>query len=254
MLAPSHTHLVLIPSFNPGTLVVDTVRQARARWNPVWVVSDGSTDGTPEVLATLAAADTGFRVLALPHNGGKGAAVLAGLEQAIAAGYTHVLTMDADGQHPAALIPDFMTASREHPDAMILGVPVFDDQAPALRVQGRRISNAFAQLETLWTGIGDSLFGFRVYPITPLRRIMLRQRWMRRFDFDPEAAVRLRWQGVPAINRAAPVRYPSRAEGGISHFHYLRDNGVLIWMHTRLLLGWLLRLPWLLYRRFHGRP
>ena len=61
--------------------------------------------------------------------------------------------------------------------------------------------------------------------------------WMRRFDFDPEAAVRLVWAGVPPINRDAPVRYFRPDEGGVSHFHYLRDNVLLTWMHVRLLIG-----------------
>ncbi|MBU2825540.1 glycosyltransferase family 2 protein, partial [Acidithiobacillus ferrooxidans] len=120
-------------------------------------------------------------------NQGKGAAVLFGLDQAATQGYTHVLTMDSDGQHPMDAIPAFMAASLQNPDAMILGVPVFDASAPTLRVKGRRVSNWWANLETLGGGIGDSLFGFRVYPIAPLRQLMHSQRWMRRFDFDPEA-------------------------------------------------------------------
>ncbi len=249
----SASHLVLIPSYNPGAAVYDTVRAARAQWAPVWVVVDGSTDGTAEGLQTMAAADPQLRVLLLAENCGKGAAVLHGLEAAAAAGYSHVLTMDSDGQHPAALIPDFMAASRAQPQAMVLGKPVFDADAPQLRVQGRKISNTWAQLETLWGGIGDSLYGFRVYPIAPLRRIMRGQRWMRRFDFDPEAAVRLSWAGVPAFNLPAPVRYLRAEEGGVSHFNYLRDNALLSWMHARLFSGFLLRLPVLLWRRLRGR-
>jgi hypothetical protein len=132
---------------------------------------------------------------------------------------------------------------------MILGNPIFDDTAPTLRVQGRRISNGWAQLETLWSGIGDSLFGFRVYPIAPLAQIMQNTRWMRRFDFDPEAVVRMDWEGVPVVNLPAPVKYLKAADGGVSHFKYLRDNALLTWMHTRLMLGFLIRLPRLLTRR-----
>ena len=245
--------LVLIPSYNPGPQVLATVAAARQNWRPVWVVDDGSTDGTAAALARLAASDPELRVIGLPCNQGKGAAVLHGLEKALAEGFTHALTLDADGQHPADLIPAFMQAAADRPEAMILGVPVFDASAPALRVKGRRISNAWANLETLWSGIGDSLFGFRVYPIEPLVKIMREQRWMRRFDFDPEAAVRLRWLGVPALNLPAPVKYLSAAEGGVSHFRYWRDNALLTWMHLRLVCGFLLRLPWLLWRRFSGQ-
>lgn len=248
----SSTHLVLIPSYNPGAKVHETVAEARRQWNPVWVVVDGSTDGTAESLSALAANDPGLEVIVLPENCGKGAAVLRGIELAAQSGYTHALTMDSDGQHPAALIPEFMAASLREPESMILGVPVFDASAPALRVKGRKISNWWANLETLWTGIGDSLFGFRVYPIKPLRRTMAGRRWMRRFDFDPEAVVRLRWLGVKAVNLPAPVKYLSAEEGGVSHFDYWRDNRLLTWMHIRLVFGFIARLPILLARRLAG--
>ena len=248
-MTASSTHVVLIPSYNPGAKVFETVRDARRYWTPVWVVIDGSTDGTPEGLQALAAQDDGLRVIHLPRNQGKGAAVLHGLQLAAQAGFTHALTMDSDGQHPADHIPAFMAASAQRLQAMVLGLPVFDASAPSLRVQGRRVSNWWANLETLWAGIGDSLFGFRVYPIAPLCRVMRWQPWMRHFDFDPEAAVRLCWAGVPVVNVPAPVRYLSAEEGGVSHFRYLRDNVLLTWMHTRLFLGFVVRLPMLLVRR-----
>ena len=251
---PDPTHLVLIPSYNPGAQVMETVRQARAQWNPVWVVVDGSTDGTGEQLQALAKTDSGLQVILLPQNQGKGAAVLEGLTRAAAAGYTHALTMDSDGQHPAALIPHFMATSQAQRAAMVLGKPVFGPEAPALRVNGRKVSNWWANLETLWAGIGDSLFGFRVYPIEPLRKVMRGQRWMRRFDFDPEAVVRLCWRGVRPLNLPATVRYFRPDEGGVSHFNYLRDNLLLSWMHSRLFVGFLLRLPVLLTRRLRGQP
>lgn len=243
---PSTTHLVLIPSYNPGPKVLDTVAAARACWNPVWVVVDGSTDGSAALLQDMAAADGGLRVLTLPQNRGKGAAVLFGIEQAQREGFTHALTMDCDGQHPAEQIATFMQASQAAPQTMVLGVPVFGAEAPRARVWGRKISNAWANLETLGAGIGDSLYGFRVYPIAPLIKVMHSQHFMRRFDFDPEAAVRLVWAGVPPRNLPAPVRYLSAQEGGVSHFNYLRDNALLTWMHVRLLVGFLLRLPRLL--------
>ena len=248
-MTPSTTHLVLIPSYNPGARLADTVRAARAHWDPVWVVVDGSTDGSVALLEELARDDPGLRVLVRPQNGGKGAAVLDGLTAASRAGYTHVLTMDSDGQHPAECIAGFMRASEAAPGAMILGAPVFDASAPRIRLRGRRIANWWTDFETLWSGIADTLFGFRVYPIAPLLQVMQRTRWMRRFDFDPEAVVRLSWRGVPVQNLPAPCRYFTQAEGGISHFHYWRDNVLLTWMYTRLFLGFLLRLPMLVARR-----
>ena len=246
----SATHVVLIPSYNPGLKVSATVRGALDQWGPVWVVIDGSTDHSAQSLQLMAAEEPGLKVFVLPENRGKGAAVLFGLIAAQAAGFTHALTMDSDGQHSAERIAAFMQASQSEPAAMVLGSPVFDASAPGLRVQGRRISNWWANLETLWAGIGDSLFGFRVYPIEPLIAIMRRQRWMRRFDFDVEAVVRLSWSGVPPINLPAPVRYFRVEEGGVSHFHYWRDNALLTWMHCRLLWGFMLRLPRLAARRY----
>jgi glycosyltransferase involved in cell wall biosynthesis len=250
--AASSTHLVLIPSYNPGPKVRETVAAAREQWTPVWVIVDGSTDASVEMLRAMAATDAGLHLVVLPSNVGKGAAVLHGLELAAAQGFTHALTMDSDGQHPADLIPRFMAASAAQPQAMVLGVPVFAADAPRLRVNGRKVSNGWADLETLWMGIGDSLFGFRVYPIEPLRQIMHGQRWMRRFDFDPEAVVRMCWRGVKPVNLPATVKYFSADEGGVSHFNYLRDNLLLTWMHSRLFFGFLLRLPLLLARRLSG--
>ncbi len=250
----SRTHLVLIPSYNTGEQVFSTVAAARAQWNPVWVVVDGSTDGTAERLEMLARRDEGLHVIVLPHNQGKGAAVLAGLREAQARGFSHALTMDSDGQHPATLIPEFMRTSIARAGAMVLGRPVFDASAPLLRVRGRKVSNGWTQLETLFAGIGDSLYGFRVYPIAHLLPVMVKQPWMRRFDFDTEAVVRLAWRGVKPINIDAPVKYLSAEEGGVSHFRYGRDNLLLTWMHTRLMLEFLIRLPGLAWRKWRGLP
>jgi glycosyltransferase involved in cell wall biosynthesis len=250
----SATHLVIIPSYNTGATVYQTVRDARAHWAPVWVVVDGSTDGTAEGLQVMAADDPNLTVMVLAGNAGKGAAVLHGLQAAARAGYTHALTMDSDGQHPAVLIDAFMLESQRQPGAMVLGRPVFDASAPLLRVRGRRVSNWWTNLETLGAGIDDSLYGFRVYPIADLIAVMRGQVWMRRFDFDTEAVVRLAWRGVTPVNVPAPVKYLTADEGGVSHFRYGRDNVLLTWMHLRLMLEFALRLPHLLWRRLTGRP
>ena len=143
MPLPSSTHLVIIPSYNPGPTVLETIRAAREQWTPVWVVVDGSTDGSAEALQAVARNDGGLRVIVLPENRGKGAAVLEGISQARTTGFTHALTMDSDGQHPAELIPDFMAASQREPQRMILGKhwPLFRRPALPLRCRirlGRR--------------------------------------------------------------------------------------------------------------------
>lgn len=245
-VAGSQGRVVLIPSFDTGPRLLQTVQQALDVWQAVWVVIDGSTDGSARLLDGLLDPAhplfrPGLRVIELPANQGKGAAILHGITAAVQAGFTHVLTMDADGQHPADLIPEFMAASVAAPAAMILGKPVFDASAPALRVRGRRISNWLVNVETFNAGIADSLFGFRVWPIAPLLQIMLGRRGMRRFDFDAEAVVRMCWHGVRPINVEAPVRYLTAEEGGVSHFNYFRDNALLAGMHFRLMGGFLVR-------------
>ena len=252
MVELSPTHLVLIPSYNPGAKVYETVRGALRHWAPVWVVVDGSDDGTAEGLERLAGEEPNLRVLRLPRNSGKGAAVLHGAAAALAEGFTHALTMDSDGQHPAASIPEFMARSAAQPGGLVLGVPVFDASAPSIRVKGRRLSNWWANVETVGAGIGDSLYGVRVYPLADLAAVMRANRWMRRFDFDPEIAVRLVWRGLVPVNVAAPVRYLTPEEGGVSHFNYVRDNVLLTWMHARLMAEFVLRLPWLLWRSAAG--
>jgi glycosyltransferase involved in cell wall biosynthesis len=220
----------LIPSYNTGTKLAQVVAEACAQWRDVWVVIDGSTDGSGEALAAHAEP----RIIRRSANGGKGAAVFDGLRLAAADGFTHVLVMDADGQHPAPSIGEFMALSRENPDAMILGQPVFDRSAPWVRIAGRRVANILTRLET-GRNVGDSLFGFRVYPLAALLQLMESSRDMRRFDFDTEALVRLCWSGVRAIGRPVPVRYFRREDGGVSHFRYGRDNLLLAAMHARLI-------------------
>ena len=230
---PHAARLVLIPSYNSGPKLRETLAGARAAWPQVWLVVDGSTDGSAEALAQA----PGLRIFRRAQNGGKGAAVLEGLRDAAQAGFSHVLVMDADGQHPAAEIARFMALSQAHPEAMILGVPRFDARAPRVRVWGRKISNVLVRF-LAGIEIGDALFGFRVYPVAPLLRVMEGSPHMRGYDFDAEAVVRLAWAGVPAFNQPAPVRYFSKAEGGISHFRYGRDNLRLAGMYARLFAAW----------------
>lgn len=242
--------LILIPSYNSGPILRQTVSSFLAFEVPVWVVIDGSTDNSSLHIESLKKPDDHrFQIICLGINSGKGAAVLHGLRLARDAGFTHILTVDADGQHPADFVPGFLNLSAAHPEAAILGRPIFDASAPAIRVSGRKISNFWANLETLGWGVDDSLFGMRLYPAADLLAVLESTKFARRFDFDPEVAVRLAWRGVPVINLPTPVRYPSKEEGGVSQFRYLRDNLLLTFMHLRLIAGFLLRFPMLLFRQ-----
>ena len=246
----SPTHLVLLPTYNTGPRLREVVTEVLRHWQPVLVVVDGSTDGSGQLAAELARTEPALTVLVLPRNSGKGAAVLAGAQVAQARGFTHALVMDADGQHPAGSIAEFMGVSQSRPDALILGRPIFPANMPPERRHGRKLSVGLVHLELLGSQVADPLFGFRVYPLAPLLATLGPRRGGRRYDFDTEAAVRLGWAGVPLCNLDAPVRYFSRAEGGVSHFHYLRDNVTLVWMHLRLLTELLL---WRWATRGHHR-
>lgn len=253
-MAASTTSLVLLPSYNSGVQLLETIRAALAYWRPVWVVIDASTDGSGHAARQLAETEPGLRVIVRAENGGKGAAVLDGLRLALKEGFRHALVMDADGQHPADRIVEFLRLAENHPDTLILGVPQFGPEAPKSRVYGRLGGNTFTEIETLWGGIRDSLFGFRVYPVEATVRLMERIRTARRFDFDTEVAVRLYWQGFRTMNIPVAVRYLTREEGGVSCFRYLPDNLLLVGTHTRLLFGMIPRLPWLLYWTVLRRP
>ena len=247
---PSSTHLILIPSYNTGPRLTETVAEALRHWAPVWIVIDGSTDGSADALAGLGAGDSRLRVIVRPQRGGKGAAIATGLSAAQAEGFTHVLTMDADGQHPAARIGEFMAASADRPEALVLGRPRLGPEAPVARLKGRQVSVWLAHIEVLGSAIADPLFGFRVYPAAALARAWRKTPFGRGYDFDQEMAVRIVWGGAPTVNLDAACRYLARDEGGISHFRYLRDNLILFWMNFRLLLELLvLRWPALLRRR-----
>ncbi len=244
--------LVLIPSYNSGELVAQTAASALREWPHVWVVIDGSRDGSEASLKNLSSDHRGFHVEVLPKNQGKGGAVFHAMRLAHEQGFTHALVMDSDGQHPSSEIQNFFHFAMADPEVMILGEPIFGEDAPPERVHGRRVGNFFAKLETLFGGVNDSLFGFRIYPIEKSLRAMRQTRHGRRFDFDTELAVRLFWMGVRPVSRQVPVYYPPKNMGGVSHFGYLRDNLLLIRTHTRLcflllprmLAVWKLRQQW----------
>ena len=226
-------------------------------WAPVWVVIDGSDDGSEGSLSALREKvdSTRLRVIQREKNGGKGAAVFTALRDAREEGFTHFLAMDADGQHPAGKIHEFMETSRAQPDAMILGETRLRRLGPRDPAEGQ------ADLERVGepgNALGrDPRFPFWISGFTRSDmtfRVMRSHRWMRRFDFDPEIVVRLFWKGFRPVNLPAPAVYLTAEMGGVSHFKYFRDNVILTWMHTRLvLLGWLPRLPRLLWRKFFSK-
>lgn len=228
----------LIPTYdNPLTLrsVVEGVRRYVSH---VLVVDDGSAAPTRELCLSLVEEGLAM-VVHHDHNQGKGAAVKTGLRELAARGFTHAFQVDADGQHTLVDMPRFLAAAEAHPDALILGSPEFDASAPRARLIGRQITRFWTHVETLGPLIEDAMCGFRVYPIDKALRAAARGNAM---DFDPEIAVRIAWDGTPVLNLLTRVRYVNKGEGGVSHYRLVRDNALISWMHTRLMLSLLGRL------------
>ena len=224
----------LIPTYdNPATVgsVVDGVR----RWLPdVIVVDDGSGPAGRRAVGALGAIE-GVRTYHRSRNGGKGAAVKDGFRIASECGFTHVLQIDADGQHEINDVPRFLATARANPRTLVLGEPKFDTSAPRARLIGRRITRFWASVETYGRRvINDPLCGFRVYPLEAAIQAGAKGDAM---DFDPEIAVRLVWEDTPVINLPTHVCYLSEEAGGVSHFRIVRDNVLISWMHTRIVFG-----------------
>ena len=239
---------VLIPVYDHEHAIGAVVDAVLAHGLACVLVDDGSKPSCARVLDGLAAAHPD-RVTLVRHarNQGKGAAVLTGFQHAAGAGWTHVLQLDADGQHNAADLPRFVALARQHPQAVIAGYPVYDDSVPALRLYARYLTHVWIWINTLSFAIRDSMCGFRVYPVAPVVALAARCHLGKRMNFDPEVLVRLHWAGVDVVNTPTRVTYPT---DGVSHFLAFRDNALITRMHTVLFFGMLVRLPALLARKW----
>lgn len=238
----------IVPCYNHGATVGGVVSRLRAQGLPVIVVDDGSHAPTKEALEKVRA--EGLHLFSLERNEGKGAAMVRGFREAGRLGFTHALQVDADGQHRVEDAARFLERARARPDALICGMPEYDADAPASRVYGRWLTHLWVWIETLSLDIGDSMCGFRLYPLGPTLDLLERVDLAPRMSFDIDIAVRLYWEGLPVENVRTRVAYPA---GGLSHFDMVRDNARISATHARLFLGMLARLPRLLARRF-GAP
>lgn len=230
----------VVPHYRHEQTIVATARDIVALGLPCIVVDDGSGAQAADVLTMLEEMD-GVTLLRREHNGGKGAAVKDGMYAAHAAGYSHVLQIDADRQHRFADIPRFLACAAAHPDALICGRPVYGEDAPKSRRYGREITNFWIWVNTGSRAIADGMCGFRIYPLDVVLRLFAREYVGQRMDFDTEILVRLHWMGVPMQWLDTPVSY---AEDGVSHFRMLADNAQISAMHARLFFIGLWRRMW----------
>jgi len=237
----------LVPIFDHAATIEAVVDGLAPLGVPALIVDDGSAPETERALARVAARHPWVRVVRHPRNRGRGAALATGYREAARAGFTHALQLDADAQHDPADAAIFLGAAARAPEALVLGAPIFDADAPRARRWGRLGSRAWVWIETCSFAIADPLCGYRCMPLAATIAVLDHTRCGERMDFDPEIAVRLVWAGVPVVNVPTRVRYYA---GGISHFDMLADNLRISWLHARLVAGMLPRLPLLLRRRY----
>lgn len=224
--------LLVLPTYNNASTLERVLREvfdhipAGMR---VVVVNDGSTDRTAELLQRFPEAV----VIDLGENRGKGEALCTGFHYARVNGYTHVVTMDTDGQHFASDIPKFLEVLQTNPLAIWLGdrqlLTSMVPNVPQSSVFGCRFSNFWVWLETgQW--LPDTQSGFRCYPVAGSPFSSLKAK---RYDFEIEILAHSAWAGFPLRSLPIGVHYPPPAQR-VSHFHPLRDNARLTWTHTRL--------------------
>lgn len=237
-----HNPCIVVPAYNHGRAARGTLARLAAFGLPIVLVDDGSGPADAADLRAASAENPLVRLIVHPVNRGKGAAVSTAFAAAWGEGFTHALQVDADGQHDLAVIPRFLEASQAAPEAIVCGYPIYDASVPKVRKLARYLTHFWVWVETLSFEIKDSMCGFRLYPLGPVRALLEEQSLPPRMDFDTEILVRLHWRGLPSRWLPVPVTYPA---DGRSHFRAFRDNVRISWMHTRLVCA----MPWNLVRR-----
>ncbi|MCH2187954.1 glycosyltransferase family 2 protein [Myxococcota bacterium] len=206
---------------------------------PCIIVDDGSHKATRRELDRIISRYEWVEVVHHEVNRGRGAALRTLYQSAADRGYTHVVQLDADGQHESSDVPRFLDAAKQDPAALILGAPVFDDSAPFHRLYGRKLSQVIVWFETLSLSVRDPLCGFRCIPLGPALEVLEGVRSGDRMDFDPELIIRMVRSGSRVVNLPTQVIYPVH---GISHFRMFSDNVKIALTYLRLSISPLSRI------------
>lgn len=221
--------IIVIPFYNHFEQFLSFYPLVEKKGVPILVINDGSDCKQSQKISELCKS-RGFFYLENKKNEGKGFSVISALNWAFDNRFSHALQIDADGQHCADDIDIFIKKSKENPDAIVCGNPIYDASAPKTRLRGREITKFWVRLETRGVDIGDSLCGFRVYPLRLIKPLLSSLKFMR-MGFDTESIVKFVWDGIKVINVPTRVIYP---KDGLSHFRMIYDNLSLILLHTYL--------------------
>lgn len=235
---------IIIPTYNNAKTLKSVIDKCLKYTPSVLVVNDGCTDGTSRILDSYKSPSL-MSVQYLP-NRGKGYALKEGFEYARMKGYRYALTIDADGQHNADDIPNFVQAIRRSPDTLVVGCRNIEaDNMPKRNTFANKFSNFWFRIQTLQT-LTDTQSGFRLYPLRRLGRL----RWLTaRYEAELELLVFAAWQNVELISVSIQVYYPKEEER-VSHFHPYKDFLRISLLNTILcFLAVVYGIPRILYYR-----
>lgn len=203
---------VVIPAYQAVATIGEVVSQtldALPDANLI-VVDDGSEDGTGE-----AGRGKGTTVVTHPRNRGKGAALRTGLARACADGAEVIVTIDADGQHPAAEIPRLLQPIAAGAADLVLGARARNGAMPV----SRRLTNWLSASVASRIGrqaITDAQTGFRAFTRALAERI---QPAGDRYEFEANFLLEALRAGYRVTSVEVPTIY-----GAPSHFRYFGDT------------------------------
>ncbi|WP_321405154.1 DUF2062 domain-containing protein [Maridesulfovibrio sp.] len=225
--------LIVIPVYNHGSTLRDVAERA-LKHGEVLILDDGSTDGGPDAVE-----DMDLTVISHDENLGKGQAILTAAEKARELGKTHIITIDADGQHFPEEIPKFIKAIQQSPETIFVGSRNFEGQnVPGAAKFGRSFSNFWLRVQT-GIKINDVQSGFRAYP---LEIFSVAKTSESRYAFEVEILVKSAWAGYDLKDLPIEVYYPNPEER-VSHFDTFKDNIRISLLNTRLTMRSFVPLP-----------
>ena len=218
---------VIIPVYNNEKTIKDVVLQSKKYISQVIVINDGSSDKTGEILNSI----DGIVLENFAENCGKGTALQRGFEIARDLGFTHAITLDADGQHFPEWIEKAVAECEKNPDALLIGARIGEicgENAPKKNIRARKFGNIWIKIYTGFK-LSDTQSGMRVYPVEKMRDIKFKTP---RFEFEQEVLVKSAWAGIKLAEFAIPQFYQS-AEERVSHYRVFQDSVRISWFFTK---------------------